>query len=117
MFNNDKLNERPLLAAGPHLPLLRPRECVRGTAPPCASSPAPPSYPRSHPGDASFSCGCQRRPRGCACSCKSLRTWRGFLPGRFGCRYGRASHMKVRVLGEATFLLRAGVLEMLVPLS
>ena len=42
---------------------------------------------------------------------------RGFLSGRFGCRYGRASHMRVRVLGEATFLLRAGVLEVLALLS
>ena len=43
--------------------------------------------------------------------------WRGFLPGRFSCRYGRASHMKIRVLGEATFLLCAGLLEVLVLLS
>ena len=52
---HDNLNERPLLAAGPHFPLLRHRECVLGTAPPCASSHAPPSYLHSHPGDTSFS--------------------------------------------------------------
>ena len=39
---------------------------------------------------------------------------RGFLPGLFCCRYGWASHMRVGVLGEATFLLLAGLLD---PLS
>ena len=33
------------------------------------------------------------------------------------CRYGRASHMRVRVLGEATFLRGAGLLEVFVLLS
>ena len=42
---------------------------------------------------------------------------RGFLSGLLCCRYEWASHMMVGVLGEATFLLRAGLLELLVLLS
>ena len=42
---------------------------------------------------------------------------RGFLSGRLCCLYGRASHLRVRVLGEATFLRGAGLLEVLVLLS